>query len=138
MLQRGTNNILVNYLSKELEEYPNLKKELQDQDKAIALQYVDEEAAKEIESEIEKETEEVEKKEIIRDPARFAGYDPSVIDFLRRCDTDEQAREIISYMENKGELSKDDSKKLLKQLQTQGLRSFGTKKKSGYYFKVED
>ena len=125
-------------MSKDLKDYPNLKKELQDQDKAIPLQYVDEDAAKEIESELEDETEENEEKQTISTPSRFAGYDPSVIDFIRRCDSDEEAKEIIVFMEKKGELSKDDAEKLLQQLQTQGLRSFGTKKKSGYYFKVED
>jgi hypothetical protein len=35
----------------------------------------------------------------------FVHYDPDVIDFLRRCDTPEQAEEIIAYMERRGEIS---------------------------------
>jgi hypothetical protein len=60
-------------------------------------------------------------------------YMPDVIDFLRRCDTDEQAEEIILYMEKRGELDKQYAEKLRKQLKDKGLRSFGPKKEHGYY-----
>ena len=65
----------------------------------------------------------------------FRNYDPSVIDFLRRCDTKNQARKIIAYLEKRGELNKEYAAKLRKQLKNKGLRSFGTKKKENYYFK---
>jgi hypothetical protein len=66
---------------------------------------------------------------------RFVRYMPDVIDFIRRCDTEEQAEEIISYMEKKGEIEKQYAKKLKKQLKEKGVRSFGSKKEENYYFK---
>ncbi|MEM3703774.1 MAG: DUF2095 family protein [Candidatus Bathyarchaeia archaeon] len=66
---------------------------------------------------------------------RFTHYDPDVIDFLRRCDTEEQAEEIIGYMERRGEISKGYAKKLRKQLKEKGVRSFGPKKEENYYLK---
>jgi len=65
----------------------------------------------------------------------WRGYDPDVIDFIRRCDTDEQAKEIIDYMERRGEISSEYAEKLRKQLKEKGVRSFGPKKEPGYYFK---
>ena len=62
------------------------------------------------------------------------GYDPDVIDFIRRCSKEEEAIEIIKYMQNRGEISNAYSEKLLKQLFEKGLESFGSKKGDGYYF----
>ena len=64
---------------------------------------------------------------------RFAHYLPDVIDFLRRCDTQEQAEEIIAYMEKRGEIEKQYAERLRKQLKEKGVRSFGPKKEEGYY-----
>ncbi len=66
----------------------------------------------------------------------LANYDPDIIDFLRRCDTKQQAEEIIVYMENRGEITPIYAKKLRQQLQKKGVRSFGPKKEEGYYFNV--
>ncbi|MEM3823931.1 MAG: DUF2095 family protein [Candidatus Bathyarchaeia archaeon] len=66
---------------------------------------------------------------------RFAHYMPDVIDFIRRCDTEEQAKEIIDFMEKRGEIEKQYAKKLRKQLREKGVRSFGPKKEENYYFK---
>ena len=65
----------------------------------------------------------------------FAGYDPDVIDFLRRCDTEEQAEEIIAYMEKRGEITSEYAAQLRKQLKEKGVRSFGHKKEENYYLK---
>jgi len=65
----------------------------------------------------------------------FVHYDPDVIDFLRRCDTPEQAEEIIAYMERRGEISHEYAAKLRKQLKEKGVRSFGPKKEENYYLK---
>lgn len=64
----------------------------------------------------------------------FTQYMPDVIDFIRRCETEEQAEEIIAYMERKGEIEKRYAEKLRKQLKEKGVRSFGRKKEEGYYF----
>ena len=66
---------------------------------------------------------------------RFVHYTPDVIDFIRRCDTEQQAEEIIDYMEKKGEIQKQYAKRLRKQLKENGVRSFGPKKEENYYFK---
>lgn len=63
----------------------------------------------------------------------WAGYEPGVVDFLRRCDTEEQAREIIGYLESRGELTGEEASRLLRQLSEEGLRSFGSKKGSDFY-----
>ena len=65
----------------------------------------------------------------------WSGYMPDVIDFIRRCDTEEQAEEIIDYMERRGEISPEYAEKLRNQLREKGVRSFGPKKEEGYYFK---
>ena len=68
---------------------------------------------------------------------RFTGYTPDVIDFLRRCNKGEQAEEIISYLENRGEISSEYATKLRKQLKEKGVRSFGSKKEDDYYLKQD-
>lgn len=69
---------------------------------------------------------------------RFVNYVPDVIDFIRRCDTDKQAEEIISYMENRGEIETQYATKLRRQLKEGGVRSFGLKKEHDYYLKHGD
>ena len=66
---------------------------------------------------------------------RFVHYMPDIIDFIRRCDTEEQAEEIIAYMEKRGEIKKQYAEKLRKQLKEEGVRSFGLKKEENYYLK---
>jgi len=65
----------------------------------------------------------------------FVHYVPDAIDFIRRCDTEQQAEEIIGYLEKRGELSKKHADKLREQLKDKGVRSFGCKKEDGYYIK---
>jgi len=66
---------------------------------------------------------------------RFVCYMPDVIDFIRRCDTEKQAEEVIAYMEKKGEITRPYAEKLRKQLKEKGVRSFGSKKEDNYYLK---
>jgi hypothetical protein len=66
---------------------------------------------------------------------KFRNYNPTVVDFIRRCDTEAQAETIIAYLEKKGELTKEYAGKLRKQLRKKGVRSFGSKKEENYYFK---
>lgn len=68
---------------------------------------------------------------------KFVGYTPDVIDFLRRCEKAEQAKEIIDYMEKKKEISCEYATKLRKQLKNKGVRSFGSKKEDDYYLKQD-
>lgn len=66
---------------------------------------------------------------------KFSGYDPNETDFIRRCNTVEEAKEIINYLESKREISIERATELRKQLDEQGLRSFGRKKTENYYEK---
>jgi hypothetical protein len=66
---------------------------------------------------------------------KFRNYDPTVVDFIRRCDTEAQAKAIIAYLEKRGELTKEHAEELRKQLKRKGVRSFGSKKEENYYFK---
>lgn len=66
---------------------------------------------------------------------KFEGYNPDVIDFIRRCDTEEQAEEIIAYLEKRGEISASYASSLRKQLREKGVRSFGPKKEDAYYLR---
>jgi len=65
---------------------------------------------------------------------RFAHYTPDVIDFIRRCDNEKQAEEIVAYMEKRREISQEYAERLRKQIKESGVRSFGPKKEDGYYF----
>jgi hypothetical protein len=64
---------------------------------------------------------------------KFAGYDPNAIDFIRRCTNEDQAYEIIEYLENRGEVTTEEAEKLCIQVKEEGLRSFGRAKVPGFY-----
>jgi hypothetical protein len=65
------------------------------------------------------------------------GYIPTAVDFIRRCENNEQALEIINYLESRGEIEPDYAKQLRSQLAEHGLRSFGRRKKPGCYERGE-
>ena len=66
---------------------------------------------------------------------KFRNYAPTVVDFIRRCDTEVQAEAIIVHLEKRGELTKEYAEKLRKQLKREGVRSFGSQKEENCYFK---
>jgi hypothetical protein len=75
-----------------------------------------------------------EREELIEDESRdFSGYNPTIIDFLRRCETDEEALEIINWMEERGEITHEMAKDLRITLTKRGVRAFGPKKEWGWY-----
>jgi len=125
-------------MSKKIDDYPTLKKEVEKKEKMVHLKYVDEVLAKQIEEDIEKDTDISEKIVSMADPFKFADYDPNVIDFIRRCDTIDQAMEILDYLENIGDISTNEGDKIRKRLKTEGLRSFGPKKEKGFYFSQDE
>lgn len=61
---------------------------------------------------------------------------PSSIDFIRRCHDEDEALEIITYMESRGEINEVTGKNLRAQLLKGGIRSFGKIKEPGHYEKV--
>ena len=64
---------------------------------------------------------------------KFRDYMPTVVDYIRRCDTIEDAEKTILYLLEKGEMTTKDAEEFRKQLRERGLESFGTKKKDGSY-----
>jgi hypothetical protein len=62
-------------------------------------------------------------------------FNPTAVDFIRRCDTNAQAEEIITYLEKKGEITKEYAVGLRNKLKRDGVRCFGPKKEEYYYFK---
>lgn len=58
---------------------------------------------------------------------------PNIVDFIRLCDTEDEAVEIINHMEDEGKIDSDYAKDLRNQLTHGGLRSFGSKRKPGEY-----
>jgi hypothetical protein len=62
-------------------------------------------------------------------------YIPTVTDYLRRCDNSDQAEEIVSFLERKGELTEESARSIRERIKKEGVRSFGPKKEEGYYFK---
>ncbi len=67
------------------------------------------------------------------DERDFSGYNPTIIDFLRRCETDEEALEIINWMESREEITPEMAKELRIMLVKKGVRTFGPKKDWGWY-----
>ena len=77
--------------------------------------------------------EESEKKKTEEETAQVVGWTPDVVDYIRRCDTETQAVEIVEYLLKKGDLSQKEAREIKSQLRTQGLRSFGSKKEKDHY-----
>jgi hypothetical protein len=65
----------------------------------------------------------------------YRNYEPSTIDFIRRAQTDKEAEEIILFAQKQGNISSEESGKLLDQLNKEGVRSFGPIKTPGHYFR---
>jgi len=79
------------------------------------------------------EEEEIRTSSGIKHVRRFRGYTPGVVDFICRCETKEEAIEIIEYLLKKGELSEEYAASLRKQLNEKGLEFFGEHREPGYY-----
>jgi hypothetical protein len=68
-------------------------------------------------------------------PDKLRHFNPSAVDFIRRCDTEVQAEEIIVYLHKRGEITSEMAKKMRCQLKRDGVRSFGPKKEENHYFR---
>ncbi|MEM4433307.1 MAG: DUF2095 family protein [Thermosphaera sp.] len=67
------------------------------------------------------------------DPWR--GYVPSIVDYIRRCKTIEEAFEVVDYMVRRGEVSESEARELKKILEEKGLDFFGERKGDDYYYR---
>jgi hypothetical protein len=118
--------------------FPHLLRELEGKENKISIASVEEdpESAETAVDPCEEAMDDVGTDEEITTKAdKFRNYIPDVVDFLRRCDTDAQAKEIIAYLQKRGELSEAKACELKAQLNREGVRSFGAKKENDYYFK---
>ncbi|MEM4700312.1 MAG: DUF2095 family protein [Candidatus Nezhaarchaeales archaeon] len=58
---------------------------------------------------------------------------PTVVDYLRRCKTMEEAKEVLEYLVRTGQLREEERDVLEKVLNNEGLESLGPRKEFGYY-----
>lgn len=65
------------------------------------------------------------------------GYEPTIIDFVRRCENDGQVLKIINFLEERGEIESSYARRLRIQLAERGIRSFGKQRDSGCYERGE-
>jgi hypothetical protein len=115
--------------------FPNLYKELEQGEVKISIDSV-RRNPQEAETEMGKaEEEEVEPKAATATPDKLRHFDPTVVDFIRRCDTEAQAEEIVAYLQKKGEITEEYAEELRRQLKRKSVRSFGPKKEENYYFR---
>jgi len=117
--------------------FPNLYKELEDGDSKISI-----DALRKNPKEAEAELEECTEQEVEDDcadsnfaPDKLRHFNPSAEDFIRRCDTEEQAEEIITFLQKKGEITKECAGELRCKLKREGVRGFGSKKEENHYFR---
>ncbi|MHC1580839.1 DUF2095 family protein [Methanopyrus sp.] len=66
-----------------------------------------------------------------KDPLR--GYEPRVEDYLARCETDEEALEVIRYLLRRGELDEERARDLESKIKREGVRSIVERREFGYY-----
>ena len=119
------------------EMFPNLYKELEEGEVKIPIDAVRKDPF-EVEG-AEFETESIPENNAQAETScahdKLRHFNPSVVDFIRRCDTEAQAEEIISYMQKKEEITKEYAAELRCELKSKGVRGFGPKKEEYFYFK---
>lgn len=114
--------------------FPNLYKEIEELDECKVPINSVRANSQTAEEELEQEaTEEISQPTV--SPDKFRHFNPSAADFIRRCETEAQAEEIIDYLYKRGELTDQEAKEMRNQLRSNGVRSFGPKKEDYYYFK---
>ena len=115
--------------------FPHLYKELETGDVKVPINAVRKNPQEAEEAVKCEECEEEESASCTETPDKLRHFNPSAVDFIRRCDTEAQAEEIIAYLQKKGEITQEYAEELRCQLKREGVRSFGPKKEEYYYFK---
>lgn len=82
---------------------------------------------------LSEELEENDGKKVKMNP--FDRYKPDVLDFIRRCEKDSEAKEIVEWMEDNDKIEEKKAKELKNKIENEGVRSFGSRKKWGWYAK---
>jgi hypothetical protein len=116
--------------------FPNLYRELEQGEVKISIDSV-RRNPQEAETETPEASarEEPEPKAATTTPDKLRHFNPAAVDFIRRCDTEAQAEEIIAYLQKKGEITEEYAEELRCQLKRKSVRSFGPKKEENYYLK---
>ena len=65
----------------------------------------------------------------------FSNYEPSTLDYIRRAKTDKEAEEVIHFALKQENIGSEEASNLLDQLSKKGVRSFGSVRTSGHYFR---
>ena len=116
--------------------FPNLYKELEQGEVKISIDSLRRNSQEaETETAEAAEEEEVEPKAATSTPDKLRHFNPTAVDFIRRCDTEVQAEEIITYLRKKGEITEEYAEELRCHLKQEGVRSFGPKKEENHYFR---
>ncbi len=114
--------------------FPNLIKELEEGDSKVKIDSVRANTAQGEEGINEADDALTEEAEAAL-PDKFRHYNPTAVDFIRRCDSAAQVEEIVIYLLKRGEITKEYAAEIRRQIKKDGLRSFGPKKEEGDYFK---
>ena len=115
--------------------FPHLYKELETGDVRVPINAVRKNPQEAEEAVEGKDYEEEELASCTETPDKLRHFNPCAVDFIRRCDTEAQAEEIIAYLQKKGEITQEYAEELRCQLKREGVRSFGPKKEENYYFR---
>jgi hypothetical protein len=65
----------------------------------------------------------------------FRDFLPSVLDYVCRARTTDEAKEIIDFSLKQGHLSKQEADMFLEKLEKEGVRAFGPIRTEGHYFR---
>jgi hypothetical protein len=114
--------------------FPNLVKELEGEENKVKIDSVRANAAKAEEAVSDPDSTILDEAEAAL-PDMFRHYNPTVVDFIRRCDTQQQAEEIICFLLKRKEITSEQASEIRTQIKKEGLRSLGPKKEEDYYFK---
>jgi hypothetical protein len=118
--------------------FPHLYDELETGEVKVPINAVRKNPLEAEEAAVDEEYEDYTKEEFTsrtETPDKLHHFNPSAVDFIRRCDTEVQAEEIIAYLQKKGEITKENAQELRCQLKRDGVRSFGPKKEENHYFR---
>lgn len=67
------------------------------------------------------------------EPKNLKGYVPNVFDYIRRCDSVEEAFQIIDFLVSRVELPEKVARVIKRRIMEKGLRFYGPKKQVDYY-----
>jgi hypothetical protein len=115
--------------------FPNLYEELETSENKVPIDAVRKNPQEAEEAAEGEELWEEEPELCTETPDKLRHFNPCAVDFIRRCDTEAQAEEIIVYLQRKGEITREYAEELRCRLKREGVRSFGPKKEENYYFR---